>query len=181
MVQLKLDVDALNALFPEGTTARVELERAVIASVTNKIGSKTLHTVVRDEIDKIQDVSNVRKEVQRAMGEFFEPKDRYSRELALTPEQKKAVCTDVQNIYRDMIREVLAECADSYSTGSMFNDMKQRLMYLFDQKIVPHMMEELKSSTSVYTRGLAAIGLAELQQYRAAKDSHEHESEQEKN
>ena len=115
------------------------------------------------------------------MGEFFEPKDRYSRELALTPEQKKAVCTDVQNIYRDMIREVLAECADSYSTGSMFNDMKQRLMYLFDQKIVPHMMDELKSSTSVYARGLAAIGLAELQQYRAAKDSHEHESEQEKN
>ena len=168
-MEIKLDVAALNALFPEGSTARVELERAVIASVTNKIGSKTLHSIVRQEIEKIQDVTNVRKEVQRLMSEFFEPKDRYTRELALTPEQKKAVCTDVHHIYREMVREVLNECVDTYSSSSMYNDMKQRLMYVFDQKIVPHMTAELKSATSLYTRGLAEIGLAELQQYRTAK------------
>lgn len=177
MVQLKLDVSALNALFPEGSTARVELERAVIASVTNRIGSKTLNAVVRNEIDRIQDMSNVRKEVQRLLGEYFDPKDRYSRELTLTPEQKKAVCTDVHNAYRELIRSMLIECADAYSEGTMFNDMRTRLMQQFDQKVLPYMLDELKKSTTTFGRALADIGLAEVQQLRQSKLEHDQKQE----
>ncbi|APU02496.1 hypothetical protein [Aeromonas phage SW69-9] len=51
-MKIQLDTKALEALFPEGSEARVELQNAVIANFAKKMQEKHLEGVTREQIQK---------------------------------------------------------------------------------------------------------------------------------
>lgn len=66
-VEIKLDTNAMNALFPEGTEARVNLQKAVIANFakTNLKPSQVVQKEVMAEIDK--EAKKITEEVLREL------------------------------------------------------------------------------------------------------------------
>lgn len=69
-IQLKLDVAALNTLFPEGTEARVELQSAVIAAFTRKhlketaLGNDVHKAINEAKREILENLEQAKREVQ---------------------------------------------------------------------------------------------------------------------
>lgn len=47
-MKIQLDTNAMNALFPEGSEARVELQAAVIANFATRIRDNQIERIVRE-------------------------------------------------------------------------------------------------------------------------------------
>ena len=48
IMKIQLDTNAMNALFPEGSEARVELQAAVIANFATRIRDNQIERIVRE-------------------------------------------------------------------------------------------------------------------------------------
>ena len=72
-ITLKLDTKAMNALFPEGSEARIELQNAVKANVLEKVTLKCMTDDAKAEVRKIilNSEGNLKSLVQESLSTFF--------------------------------------------------------------------------------------------------------------
>lgn len=120
MVELKLDTAAVNALFPEGTQARVDLQQAVINNITSNILGKRVSEETRVQIqnqakDYLLD-QNLTSLVQKEL-ESFMTKRGWNSPAALTSVRKSElqvlVNAEVKGLCANIFAEIVAECTEN--------------------------------------------------------------------
>lgn len=70
-MKIQLDTNAMNALFPEGSEARVELQAAVIANFATRIRDNQMENMVYSEICKSFGVSDLREVANNAVNKVY--------------------------------------------------------------------------------------------------------------
>ncbi|MGL5308206.1 MAG: hypothetical protein ACRC9Y_19130, partial [Aeromonas veronii] len=68
-MKLQLDTKAMEALFPEGSEARVELQRAVIANFAKRVKDEHIDGLVKQEVYKETQGIAEPRELARLMNE----------------------------------------------------------------------------------------------------------------
>lgn len=139
MVQLKLDTAAVNALFPEGTQARVDLQQAVINNIVTGILSKRIDEVLVKQIHTaVLDMgleTSLRQLVQTELNSYLEKRSWNSRGDVLNnvskANVKAAVEQEVKNLSSSVFEDIIKECTDK--AKETFSDgMKRKIDYALE-------------------------------------------------
>lgn len=136
MVELKLDTAAVNALFPEGTEARIGLQQAVINNIVTNILEKRIDAEVIKQIDaavaSVGMSSSIQSLVQTELNGYLQKRGWNQREGDLTEVSKaavkKAVEQEVKNLSYLAFDEVIKECTDRAKTD-FADGMKRKIDY----------------------------------------------------
>lgn len=114
-IQLRLDTEALAALFPEGSAARVELQSAVIAEFARKHLKPSL---VLSEVTSIISrerqaaVNEVLKDLQKNNGAF-------AYATSLTPDFKRRVREEVGEAVNQLLGDEVARALKNHNEALM--------------------------------------------------------------
>lgn len=139
MVELKLDTAAVNALFPEGTQARVDLQQAVINNVVTGILSKRIDEVLVKQIHTaVLDMgleTSLRTLVQNELEAYLKKRSWNTRSDLLTDISKTtvkaAVDQEVKNLSASLFDEIIKECTEK--AKKTFSDgMKRKIDYALE-------------------------------------------------
>ena len=145
--QIKLDTNAMNALFPEGSEARVKLQTAVIANFTEKLFDKKLESIFKAKINDLQ--SNMNRAVTAKTGAGWGDK------LSLMPEAKELIESYTEQMVSKKIREFdaseIASHIHAFNPGTRavveqaIAQAKTKLSEKIDQMIAQVLAEKLPS------------------------------------
>lgn len=136
MVELKLDTTAVNALFPEGTEARVALQQAVINNITNGIIGKQIPKDIRDMVDAAAKNMgldfNFQDMVQKELNSYMKNRGWGSSAKELQPtrksELKSLVEAEIRNIAHDSFEGIVKNCTEE--AKKQFEDgMERKIKY----------------------------------------------------
>ena len=136
MVELKLDTAAVNALFPDGTQARVDLQQAVINNIVTGILSKRIDEVLVKQIHTaVLDMgleTSLRQLVQSELNSYLEKRSWNSRNDVLTNVNKTAVKAaveqEVKNLSASVFDDIVKECTDK-AKETFSEGMKRKIDY----------------------------------------------------
>lgn len=111
---IKLDTNAMNALFPEGTEARVKLQQSVIQNVANsfiKTGESQFITAIESKVDhSLRGLSeSVNKLAHRLITEKIGKVTGFGMEPKLTEEMRDLLEVDIERNLKQIIREISHE------------------------------------------------------------------------
>ena len=108
MIQLKLDTQALNNLFPEGTQARMDLQAAVIKNVVDSVIGKR----VTEEIEKI-----VHKEFADYIQKRYAYSDIFDINSGGIRQIKELITTNVKKQCADLLDSIKLDAINSATTN----------------------------------------------------------------
>lgn len=137
-VELKLDRSALEALFPEGTEARVKLQQAVIQNFAQSYikGSKdtVLNSLQPQLVEMKKQISN---ELMAQEEEFMKTiltksGGAWSSSLKLTDEGKKLILREAHSKFNGLISKDLHDLTTQKVHGAL---AEEHLTFLIDQQI----------------------------------------------
>lgn len=110
-MKIQLDTNAMNALFPEGSESRVELQKAVIANFATRIRDEQLKSIVRDELRGVGfPEAELREEFRRIIRIHFT--DQWGIPNLVVKEQsdiKAAIRTAVRDHANSIFRQLIDE------------------------------------------------------------------------
>ncbi|QGZ16369.1 hypothetical protein Hena1_02190 [Erwinia phage Hena1] len=120
MVELKLDTAAVNALFPEGTQARVNLQQAVINNITSNILDKRINQDVLRQIEETAKEytldQSLTARVQKELDAYL-TKRGWNSPAGLTSVRKSEVQSivnaEVKGLCYAMFEELVKECTEN--------------------------------------------------------------------
>lgn len=136
MVELKLDTNAVNALFPEGTEARVALQQAVINNITSEILgkriTKDIHDLVNAAVTSMGLDFNFQDMIQKELNTYMKARGWGSNYKELQPsrkeEIKKLVEAEVRDISHTAFEDIIKSCTEDAKTR--FEDgMERKITY----------------------------------------------------
>lgn len=127
-VELKLDTAAVNALFPEGTEARVALQQAVINNITSNILDKRINEDIREQVRNAAAAmgvnDNLQTKVQTEMRRYLVEKGWNTRgkiQTSRLEEVKAIINQEVQDttyqIFEDLIKKCTEEAKTKFADG----------------------------------------------------------------
>lgn len=134
MVELKLDTAAVNALFPEGTQARVNLQQAVINNITSSILDKRANKDVQEQIRIAAEEHGMKSSlpvlVQTELRKYLTERGWNNTSVRLqntrAQEVRSLVEAEVRGITHTLFEDIIKQCAD---------DAKQRFKDGIERKI----------------------------------------------
>jgi hypothetical protein len=108
---LKLNTPVLNALFPEGTEARVELVNAALTEVASTYVKSALSAPVQDYLRGLTNELNKKNNVDEVVKKYFENNGGWNSVTTLKPGTKlvDALSTAVQNAFIGKFHTLLEE------------------------------------------------------------------------
>jgi len=139
MVELKLDTMALNALFPEGTEARVALQQAVINNITTNILDKRINKDITQQIQLAAEAFGVNTSMQeqiqtqlktyltaRSWNKPVKIQDSRSSEVKSLVESE--VRTYTHELFENIIKTCTEEAKKQFEVG-----MERKIKYALSQ------------------------------------------------
>lgn len=114
MIDIKLDTHAVRQLFPEGTTARAQLQQSVINNIVKEMVLKNSENKIKEAVQK--EVSNtavtipdVRAEVKKQVQQMFHTRgwNDMSATEELSYKMREAANRCASNAIDDMIKETI--------------------------------------------------------------------------
>lgn len=107
---IRLDVGAMNALFPEGTTARVELQQAVLANASKRFVKGQLDDGMRTYLKQV--VGDCLKDIKydAIVAELFDQvKGKFNSSLRIKDggQLEQALKVAAEDFFRDNVNELL--------------------------------------------------------------------------
>lgn len=119
---LKLNTPVLNALFPEGTPARIELQQAVVAEFAQVVARQSLNEEAKAYLGELsKTVANITT-LEAVVKQYFETKSTWNAPLSITDGGKLAVCIadhvnrsfDVR--FYELIEKAVAAAVEKYTS-----------------------------------------------------------------
>ncbi|UYL85020.1 hypothetical protein pEaSNUABM55_00247 [Erwinia phage pEa_SNUABM_55] len=128
MVELKMDTAALNALFPEGTEARVALQQAVINNITKNLLSKHLNQDIKDQVAEAAKALglqyNFQELVQKELGTYLDRRGwastyplQESRKEELAKSIRQQVSTVASSEFHALSKKITGEAVENFNNG----------------------------------------------------------------
>lgn len=120
MIQLKLDTQALNNLFPEGTQARLDLQAAVIKNVVDSVIGKRVteeveHMVIR-HVDAMMPANHeIEKIVQKEFADYIQKRYAYSNVF----ESNSGGIRQIKEVIENGVKSQCANLLDSIKTEAI--------------------------------------------------------------
>lgn len=106
---LKLNMNVLSALFPEGTEARVELQQAVLAEVSRTYVKQALSADVQNYLRTLTQEVKQSTDVKGVVAKYFETSAAWNSVTKLKPgtDLTKAITTAAENALSDQFYQQL--------------------------------------------------------------------------
>lgn len=128
MVELKLDTAAVNALFPEGTQARVDLQQAVINNITKNLLSKHIDQDIKDKVvEAAKELGlqyNFQELVQKELGTYLDRRGwastypiQESRKAELAKSIRQQVSTVASSEFNALSKQITDEAVENFNNG----------------------------------------------------------------
>lgn len=118
MIDIKLDTYAVRQLFPEGTTARAQLQQSVINNIVKEMMLKDsqnkLKQAVQSEIAIAAiDVPDVRAEVRKQLNELFHSRgwNDTSAKPEMSQKMRNAAQASAKEAIDEMVRQTIEDAA----------------------------------------------------------------------
>ncbi|BEH83644.1 hypothetical protein BL02_254 [Klebsiella phage BL02] len=126
MIQLKLDTNAVLSLFPEGSTARVDLQSAIIKNVVNSVVGKRVSEEINKRIQEqlavlMPNSSEITQIIKSEFSDYVEKRYGYSNVFdvnygnvrELSGKIKESVKQQCQTILKDIEKEAIAHATEN--------------------------------------------------------------------
>jgi len=140
MIELKLDTQAMDKLFPEGTTARVNLQSSIIASLAGRFLKPGA---------ELQKVLNEHKKtiLNESLADYGMKSSTWGGGYELTGMAKSRLKDECSVVVRDMISAQIKE-AITEQIGSIDSIVERRVTYEIDQMVKDRVTKRLKEITA---------------------------------
>lgn len=122
MIQLKLDTQALNNLFPEGTQARMDLQAAVIKNVVDSVIGKKVSEEIENMVIKHVNLMmpanhEIEKIVHKEFADYIQKRYAYSDVFDINSggirKIKELITTNVKQQCADLLDSIKLDAIDS--------------------------------------------------------------------
>lgn len=143
-ILLRLDASALNALFPEGTQARAELQQSVVAEFIRKnikpnaMGEDTREQIERARGDALRAIKTAKDEMSnKVLADQGVTKDHWGR-VELKNEAKQIINEAARQAVRDEIGKAITEQIEAQAQtlrGKITSDAQAAVNRLVDSEI----------------------------------------------
>lgn len=126
MIQLKLDTQALNNLFPEGTQARMDLQAAVIKNVVDSVIGKRVTEEIENMVIKHVNLMmpanhEIEKIVHKEFADYIQKRYAYSDVFDINScgirQIKELIKTNVEKQCADLLDSIKLEAINSATTN----------------------------------------------------------------
>lgn len=133
---LKLNMNVLSALFPEGTEARVELQQAVLAEVSRTYVKQALSADVQNYLRTLTQEIKQSTDVKGVVAKYFDTSAAWNSVTKLKPgtDLTKAITTAVENGLSDQFYQALSDKVEA--VAKEYEDkLEARVEYAVKQRI----------------------------------------------
>lgn len=133
---LKLNMNVLNALFPEGTEARVELQQAVLAEVSRTFVKNSLSAEVQTYLRTLTQEVNQAINVKSVVAQYFETSAAWNATTKLKPgtDLVKAIANAAETALSDKFYQLLNERVEA-QVKEYTDRLESRVEYAVKQRI----------------------------------------------
>ncbi len=130
-VTIKLDASAIRELFPEGSEARLELSRAVVAETIRKMDTKIINQLTKVMAEEMKPVLNEMENQARIYSNNLLEQNRYDKPLSETA--KARVKSFIEVHFESVIQRLVKEKLESLTANQQKID--ERIEYIVDSKL----------------------------------------------
>lgn len=152
MITLKIDTQALRTLFPEGSEARLELQKAVIMNVAREVGVSQANTVLGELKDIVEEAAkqaaySITKDYLEKKGHFYQSKTQLTNQLVaqIKAEMKQVVDGEITNTLRK-VRDEFIETQGPILQGQIAARVEQVTSHLIDKTVKEMVIEKFKAA-----------------------------------
>lgn len=152
MITLKIDTQALRTLFPEGSEARLELQKAVIMNVAREVGVSQANAALGELRGIVEEAAkqaaySLTKEYLEQKGHFFQSKTQLTNQLIIKIKEEMRQIVDGEIM--DTLRKVRDEFIQTQSPilqGQIAARVEVVTNHLIDKTVKEMVVEKFKAA-----------------------------------
>ncbi len=155
---LKLNTPVLNALFPEGTAARVELQQAVVAEFARTVARQSMNDEAIAYLTQLgKDVASAAN-LEALVNQHFERSGVWNQPMKIRGHSEiiKTLATAAQTSYEDHLHDLIAEAATK-ACSAYEEKLEASVKYAVDKRVRSITAEMIQAKVNEAVKAAALV------------------------